>query len=130
MCRKTDAICAWVDYAWKIEPKESTFPSVRISAQAPSMEVMKQVEIQQDTFEHKRHQLAPGPWYTSMIQLPISQPAPAMSQDPPPPYTELGNSRQLNPPVMARNERLAPSTSRKSLNCPLPTSIRSNLPSK
>jgi len=91
--RKIDSINGWVAYAWKIEPKEPT------ELQAPSAEVAKQVEAP----PAPRRTIAPKPWYASMIQDPVSPPAPmpmpadaAVIQTPPPPYTPVANSGSLH----------------------------------
>ncbi|KAK0613155.1 hypothetical protein B0T17DRAFT_620495 [Bombardia bombarda] len=40
--RKVDAVNAWVDYAWKIEPKEPTPPQNQMEAQTLSTKAAKQ----------------------------------------------------------------------------------------
>jgi len=103
--RKVEAINAWVDYAWKIEPKE---PKHR-KAPAPPTEIAKQAETLQVALEVPGHgrTIAPKPWYASMIQDPISPsampPDAAVAQEPPPSYTTVDNGRFSNAAIPGVN---------------------------
>ena len=105
VCRKVDTINAWVDYAWKIKPKE---PKDR-KAQAPPIEIAKQPKTLQAILKVPGHErtIAPKPWYASMIQDPISPsaipPDSTVAQEPPPPYAAVDNSRFSNASIPGAN---------------------------
>ncbi|KAI1291664.1 hypothetical protein F5Y03DRAFT_388333 [Xylaria venustula] len=96
--RKVDAINAWIDYAWMIEPKEPA-PNQGL-LRMPLTDITKQVEAPQAVLELPMHDrtIAPKPRYVSMIQKPVSPAAPmrpdtVMFQNPPPPYSEVDTAR-------------------------------------
>ncbi len=112
--RKVDAINAWIKYAWKIEPKEPVPTQSQIRVRTPLAVVATQREVPQAVLELPGRTLAPKPWYTSMIQEPVS-PAPPMPlgtplrQDPPPPYSEVDSARAPNAVIPNRNGVGSPS---------------------
>ena len=113
VCRKIEAINAWVEYAWKIEPKEPAWPQNQVKLQAPSFEAIKQVEKPQLSLEGtaSTRAIAPKPWYASMIQDPIS---------PPPPYSEIDGGHIPNRVVagmIVNGTSSPPGESKKSHEC-------------
>ncbi|KAJ2905570.1 hypothetical protein MKZ38_005033 [Zalerion maritima] len=99
--RKVDAINAWIDYAWKIEPKEP----------APSQN--------QRVIPRRGHSIAPKPRYVSMIQNPVSPTAPmrpgtAVGQDPPPPpYSEVDTAPPSGAVMLGGSGKDTPLAARK-----------------
>lgn len=118
--RKVDAINAWIVYAWKIEPKEPTRPQNPMGLQASAEEIAKQVETPQAALELpiRGCPVTPKPWYTSMIQAPISPPPAvppytATAQNPPPPYSEVDKADASNAARTVDNGTGAPPASRQ-----------------
>lgn len=98
--RKIDAINAWVDYAWKIEPKEVATSQKRGVRRMPLTEIPTQAEAPQAMLQlpMRGRTVPPKPRYISMIQTPVDTTLPmpsdtAMVQDPPPPYSEVDMAR-------------------------------------
>ncbi|RYP61063.1 hypothetical protein DL771_010262 [Monosporascus sp. 5C6A] len=94
-------------------PKEPTHPPAQTEAQTPSREVADQAEIQQDALELPRLPIVPKPSHASMIQDPVSHPAPVTPQDPPAPYTEVDSSLPLNARMTGRNSMSNPAASQR-----------------
>jgi hypothetical protein len=110
--RKIDAINAWVDYAWKIEPKE---PKPQPSQNVRTPSTTDQVDVSQAIPEPpvRGRAIASKPWFTSMIPNPVSPPVPmpsdaAVIQTPPPPYVAVVDSAA----IPAGGGVVAPSASR------------------
>lgn len=94
--RKVDAINAWVDYAWRIEPREPGPSQYRDGTRPPSAEVPSLNEAREAAVElpARSRRIAPKPRYASMIQDPVSPSATIrvgtpILQEPPPPYSEV-----------------------------------------
>ncbi|KAK8068829.1 hypothetical protein PG994_005445 [Apiospora phragmitis] len=88
--RKVEAINAWVEYTWKIEPKESNLLQSSGEVQTPpeSSNQSRSAQASLALSEPGQRILAPKPWYTSIIQEPVCRPqtallAMAVAQDPP-----------------------------------------------
>ncbi|KAI3327466.1 hypothetical protein F4824DRAFT_484708 [Ustulina deusta] len=118
--RKVDAINAWIDYAWKIEPKEPAPSQDQGVLRMPSTEITKQVEAPQAGLEPPIHgrTIAPKPRYVSMIQNPVSPAAPmrpgtARVQEPPPPYSEVDTARPSDAAMLGGSGTNTPSAARK-----------------
>ena len=120
MQRKVDAINAWIDYAWKIEPKEPAPLQNQMVVRMPLTEITKQVEVSQAVLEIPMHgrSIASKPRHVSMIQNPVSPAAPmrpgtAMGQDPPPTYSEVDTARSSGAAMLGGSGTDIPSAARK-----------------
>ena len=118
--RKVDAINAWIDYAWKIEPKEPAPSQNQRVVRMPLAEITKQVEASQAVLEipMQGRIIAPKPRYVSMIQNPVSPAVPmlpgtAVGQDPPPPYSEVDTARSSGAVMLSGSGTDTPSAARK-----------------
>jgi hypothetical protein len=68
--RKVDGVNAWIDYAWKFEPKEpKPKPQQNQTEMRTPSTVGKQVDAPQAILQPGRP-IAPKPWYASMITDP------------------------------------------------------------
>lgn len=94
--RKVDAINAWIDYAWKIEPKELGPSQDRNVVHAPATGATELGEAPQAALHLpvRGRAVAPKPRYARMIQDPVSPSVPMplatdAFQEPPPPYSAI-----------------------------------------
>ncbi|KAK6842236.1 FluG domain-containing protein [Apiospora arundinis] len=110
--RKVDAINAWVDYAWKIEPKESDPLPLPGDIQTPPESSIQPRASQASLAlpEPGQRILAPKPWYTSMIHEPVCPPQTALQplavvRDSPP--HGAGGAVELSPAAMPAEDGTA-----------------------
>ena len=122
--RKIDAVNAWIDYAWKIEPREPAPSQNHRAVRMPLTEGTKQVEGSQSVLEipMSGSTMAPKPRYVSMIQNPVS-PAASMrpgtaGQEPPPPYSEVDMAQSSGAVMLGGCETDTSSAPRKPTHKP------------
>ncbi|KAI1207667.1 uncharacterized protein F4807DRAFT_173788 [Annulohypoxylon truncatum] len=97
--RKVDAINAWINYAWKIEPREPGISQNQGVLRMPLTEIANPTESSKVALEHSKDSqtMKTKPRYVSMIQTPISSSESSSSQgivqDPTTSRSEVGITR-------------------------------------